>query len=44
MKTVKRILAVISIIVIAVVIGYVVYTAKHIQTEEIYEAAKSLIY
>ena len=44
MKTVKRILAVLFIIVIAVVIGYLVYTAKHIPTEAVYEAAESIIY
>ena len=44
MKTVKRILAVLFIIVVAVVIGYVVYTAQHIPTEAVYEAAERIIY
>ena len=44
MKTVKRILAILFIIVIVVVISYVVYTAKHIPTEAVYEAAESIIY
>lgn len=43
MKTVKRILAILFIIVIAVVISYVVYTAKQIPTEAVYEAAENLI-
>lgn len=44
MKTVKRILAILFIIVVAVVIGYVVYTAKNIPSEAVYEAAESIIY
>ena len=44
MKTVKRILAIMFIIVVAVVISYVVYTAKNLPTEAVYEAAESLIY
>lgn len=44
MKTVKRILAILFIIVIAVVISYVVYTAKNLPTEAVYEATESIIY
>lgn len=44
MKTVKRILAILFIIVIAVVISYVVYTAKNLPTEAAYEATESIIY
>ena len=37
MKTLKRILAVVILLIIIAVIGYLVYTAKHMTTEEIEE-------
>ena len=44
MKTVKRILAILFIIGVAVVISYVVYTAKNLPAEAVYEATESIIY
>ena len=43
MKTAKRILAILFIIVVAVVISYVVYTTKNLPTEAVYEAAENFI-
>ena len=43
MKTVKRIVAVLVIVLIIAVVGYLVYTAKHIDLEQdkeaVYESA-----
>ena len=38
MKTVKRIVAVLVIVLIIAVVGYLVYTAKYIDLEQVKEA------
>ena len=43
MKTLKRILAVTVILVIAMVIWYLVFTGQVMNAEEVYEEANSLI-
>ena len=43
MKTLKRILAITIIMVIAMVIWYLVFTGQVMNAEEVYEEAKSLI-
>ena len=43
MKTLKRILAVTVILVIAMVIWYLVFTGQVMNAEEAYEEAKALI-
>lgn len=39
MKTVKRIVAVLVVVLIIAVVSYMVYTAKHIDMDQVKEAA-----
>ena len=44
MKTLKRIIAVISILLVILLVSYIVFTAKNIESAEVlYEAAKSCL-
>ena len=44
MKTLKRIIAVISIIVVILLVSYIVFTAKKIESAEVlYETTKSCL-
>ena len=44
MKTLKRIIAVISILLVILLVSYIVFTAKNIESAEVfYEATKSCL-
>ena len=44
MKILKRIVAIAILLIVIVGVSYCVYTAKHIRSEAVYEATKSVIH